>query len=674
MQTNTIIVADQSNSQKSDQESNTSDSNQPGVNGDKPGKRFNPVYWLYILLGTFLIYSLMSNQEGGLFGTLPEIEYTEFRAELENDNVQSVHVQGERIEGELKEPRPLNATENDTVTFENFVTYLPSFGDDNLLAMLEDRNVVVSAEPESENNWWYVLVFVLPLIFFGFIAYIFYQRFKSQGQGFLNIGKSKAKLQEDDKNDTTFDDVAGTEGAKKELREIIEFLKNPDRFEDLGAELPKGILLLGPPGTGKTLLARAVAGEADVPFFTITGSDFMEMFVGVGAKRVREMFKKAKEKAPSIIFVDEIDSIGRTRGAGLGGGHDEREQTLNQLLSELDGFEPNDNVVVIGATNRPDILDKALLRPGRFDRQINVDLPTQGTREAILKIHARNKSIGDDVDFESVARSTPGFSGADLENLLNEASFYAGRNKRKTIQMDDIEKARDKVMMGLKREGVKIGDREKKILAYHEAGHAIVAASLPNSDPLHKVTIIPRGKAMGVTQQFPEKEKYIYEKEYLLDRLAVFMGGRAAEQLIFDTATSGAQNDLKQVSELARKMVKDWGMSEHFGNLAFGNGDDEVFIGKEMGNQPKYSDSTAREIDEQVTAISQEAYKRAEETLKDNRDAFDKLAELLIVHEEVSGDVVSSLIKGEDVSLDTSKNGDTDAEENESEEDTEKSN
>ena len=342
--------------------------------------------------------------------------------------------------------------------------------------MLNNQDVAVSAEPESDSSWWYILAFLLPVILFGFIAYTFYQRFKAQGQGFFNIGKSKAKLQEDDGDRTTFDDVAGTEGAKKELSEIIEFLKNPDRFEKLGATLPKGILLLGPPGTGKTLLARAVAGEADVPFFTITGSDFMEMFVGVGAKRVREMFKNAKEKSPSIIFVDEIDSIGRTRGAGLGGGHDEREQTLNQLLSELDGFEPNENVVVIGATNRPDILDKALLRPGRFDRQISIDLPTQGAREKILKIHARNKSLGDDVDIKEVARGTPGFSGADLENLLNEASFHAGRNKRQTIQMDDIESARDKVMMGLKKEGVRISEREKKILAYHDAGHAIVAA------------------------------------------------------------------------------------------------------------------------------------------------------------------------------------------------------
>ncbi|MEX0994489.1 MAG: ATP-dependent zinc metalloprotease FtsH, partial [Balneolaceae bacterium] len=343
-----------------------------------------------------------------------------------------------------------------------------------------------------------------------FIGYMFFQRMQAQGQGMFNIGQNKAKLQDQSKQRTTFDDVAGLDGAKTELREEIEFLKNPDSFDMLGAKLPKGVLLIGPPGTGKTLLARAVAGEADVPFFTITGSDFMEMFVGIGAKRVRNMFKKAKEHAPSIIFIDEIDSIGRQRGAGLGGGHDEREQTLNQMLSELDGFEPNENVIVMAATNRPDILDKALLRPGRFDRQITVDLPTQNHRVEILKIHAKNKPMDESVDLEKIARGTPGFTGADLENLLNEASLNAGRDKRDKITMEDIEQARDKVMMGRKREGMQIDDEEKKLLAYHEAGHAIVAASLPNSDPIHKVTIIPRGRAMGATQQLPEKEKYLY--------------------------------------------------------------------------------------------------------------------------------------------------------------------
>jgi len=638
--------------------SNGDQSGNNKLNNQKPSKGINLVFWFYLIVGMFLLYTLMNNSGDGFFGSVPEIEYTEFRMELEQDNIESIHVQGERIEGTLKESQTLEISEDDTVRYDNFVTFLPSFGDDELFAMLEERNVTVSAEPESDSNWWYILAFILPAVIFGFIAYTFYQRFKAQGQGFFNIGKSKAKLQEESDDRTTFDDVAGVEGAKKELSEIIEFLRNPERFEKLGANLPKGILLLGPPGTGKTLLARAVAGEADVPFFTITGSDFMEMFVGVGAKRVREMFKNAKEKSPSIIFVDEIDSIGRKRGAGLGGGHDEREQTLNQLLSELDGFEQNDNVVVIGATNRPDILDKALLRPGRFDRQISVDLPTQGAREEILKIHARNKSIGDDVDFGKVARGTPGFTGADLENLLNEASFNAGRDERRTITMDDIEKARDKVMMGLKKEGVRISDREKKMLAYHEAGHAIVAASLQNSDPLHKVTIIPRGKAMGVTQQLPEKEKYIYEKDYLLDRLAVLMGGRAAEHLIFDTATSGAQNDLQQVSKLARKMIQEWGMSDEFGHLAFGSDQDEVFIGRDMGHRPEYSDSTAREIDEQVAAISKEAFKRAVNTLEEKKKAFDKLAELLIEHEEVPGEVVTSLIEGKEVTLGDKENDD----------------
>lgn len=667
-------MTDQSNNKNSSTDKSSEKGDQAGIKSpknNKPTGGVSLVFWFYLFVGMILLYALMTNSNGGFFGTVLEIEYSEFKTELQQDNVQSIHVQGERIEGTLKEPRTLETSRDDTLSYENFVTFLPSFGDDELSAMLEERNVTVSAEPESDSNWWYVLAFLLPVIIFGFIAYMFYQRFKAQGQGFFNIGKSKAKLQEEQegKDRTTFDDVAGTEGAKKELSEIIEYLKNPERFEELGAELPKGILLLGPPGTGKTLLARAVAGEADVPFFTITGSDFMEMFVGVGAKRVREMFKNAKEKSPSIIFVDEIDSIGRTRGAGLGGGHDEREQTLNQLLSELDGFEPNENVVVIGATNRPDILDKALLRPGRFDRQISIDLPTQGAREEILKIHARNKSLSDDVDLGKVARGTPGFSGADLENLLNEASFNAGRDERRTIKMEDIEKARDKVMMGLKKEGVRISDREKKMLAYHEAGHAIVAASLSHSDPLHKVTIIPRGKAMGITQQLPEKEKYIYEKDYLLDRLAVLMGGRAAEQLIFDTSTSGAQNDLQQVTKLARKMVKDWGMSDKFGHLAFGSGEEEVFIGREMGHKPEYSDPTARDIDEQVNAISREAYERAEKTLKDNRDAFDKLADLLIEHEEVSGDVVTSLIKGESFSIgdeDSDKNADKDKKQDDS--------
>jgi len=619
---------------------------------DKPGKYSrwtNLILWM--LFFTFL-FLWINSPEGGIFSPVPQIEYSEFREQLDQGNIEKVYVHGEEIRGELKKSVVLEATEEDTTEYENFITYLPSFGDDQLFQALEDQNVVVATEPESDFNWWNILFFGLPLLIFIYLGILFYQRMKSQGRGIFNIGKSKAKLQEPEKQDTRYDDVAGLDNAKKELREVIDFLKEPDRFEEIGAKLPKGILLVGPPGTGKTLLARAVAGEADVPFYSISGSDFMEMFVGVGAKRIRDMFKKAKERSPSIIFIDELDSIGRRRGAGLGGGHDEREQTLNQLLSELDGFEPTENVVVIAATNRPDILDKALLRPGRFDRRITVNIPTQKARLEILKIHAKNKQLADDVDMEDVARSTPGFSGADLENLLNEASLYAGREKRKKIKMKDIDKARDKVMMGLEREGVQIDSEEKKMLAYHEAGHALVAAVLPHSDPIHKVSIIPRGKAMGVTQQFPEKEKYIYRKEYLMDRLAVIMGGRAAEELVFETATSGAKDDLQQVAKLSRKMVLEWGMSERFQHLSFGGEEEEVFLGRDMSRKQVYSDSTAREIDEEVQKITKEAFNRALDTLKKHRDVLDNVAERLLEKEEIPGDEVKKLLNDSDDNTD----------------------
>ena len=613
----------------------------PGAQGSTFGRKIG--YFYLFLFGFLLIWLFMGE---GMFEDRAEIDYSQFRSLLSQENVEKVHVQGGEIRGELREPAQLQFAQNDTTHYQQFKTFIPSFGDDQLLAILDQYNVTVSAEPESQGYWWYFLIFSMPLVLILIIGYIFYQRMQASGKGMMSIGQSKAKLHDPSKNKTKFDDVAGQEGAKTELREVIEFLKNPEHFKELGAKLPKGLLLVGPPGTGKTLLARAAAGEAGVPFFSITGSDFMEMFVGVGAKRVREMFKKAKEASPSIIFVDEIDSIGRSRGAGLGGGHDEREQTLNQLLSELDGFEPSENVIVIAATNRPDILDKALLRPGRFDRQITIDLPSQEAREDILKIHARNKPMAKDVDLEKISRATPGFSGADLENLLNEAALYAGRDKRKKVANADIESARDKVLMGLEREGMKIDDEEQKILAYHEAGHALVAAVLPNADPVHKVTIIPRGRAMGVTQQLPKKEKYLYNKEYMLDRLAVIMGGRAAEQLIFNTSTSGAQNDLQQVSKMARKMVMDWGMSEKFTHLSFGSNQEEVFLGREMSKQREYSDATAREIDEEVQSISREAYMMALNTLIDNRSVLDKIAEGLIEKEEMPGEEVLRLLNG----------------------------
>lgn len=614
------------------------------MKGKKPG---NYSSWMNLLLWVLFfafIFTWLQSPEGGIFSQSTEVSYSEFREQLQDGNVESIHVQGEQIRGELKESRTLATTQDDTSRYESFITYIPSFGDEALFEILEEQNVAISSEPVSDFNWLTVLLFGLPVLLFLYLGFMFYQRMKAQGQGIFNIGKSKAKLQEPEKQDTTFDDVAGLDNTKKELEEVIQFLKNPKQFEEIGAKLPKGLLMVGPPGTGKTLLARAVAGEAEVPFFSISGSDFMEMFVGVGAKRIRDMFKKAKDKSPSIIFIDELDSIGRRRGAGLGGGHDEREQTLNQLLSELDGFEPTENVVVIAATNRPDILDKALLRPGRFDRRITVDMPTQQSRVKILEIHARNKPLADDVDLVRVAKSTPGFSGADLENLLNEASLYAGRDKRKKVRMSDIDKARDKVMMGLEREGVQISDEEKKMLAYHEAGHALVAAVLPYSDPIHKVTIIPRGKAMGVTQQFPEKEKYIYRREYLLDRLAVIMGGRAAEDLIFQTSTSGAQDDLKQVSKLSRRMVLQWGMSDRFQHISLGSDEEEVFLGRDMSRKREYSDSTAREIDKEVQKITNEAFERAISTLKENRDVLEQVAELLLEKEEISGEEVDKLL------------------------------
>ncbi|NGP89211.1 ATP-dependent zinc metalloprotease FtsH [Fodinibius halophilus] len=636
---------------KNQQQKNKDSKNNKGIQGPG-GKHQYTFYW--IVIAALLGFWLFSSQSGGFLGGPPTIDYSEFRSQIKNDNVEKVTIRGEQIEGKLEQRTALNASQNDTTRYKSFITYLPSFGDEKLMTMLEEHEVQVQTLPKSNFNWWTVLLWGIPLAFLVLIGLQFFRQMKMQGQNMFKIGESKAKLQDAEKVDTTFDDVAGLKGAKTELQEIISFLKHPDKFDSLGGEIPKGVLMVGPPGTGKTLLARAVAGEAGVPYFTITGSDFMEMFVGVGAKRVRDMFEKAKEKSPAIIFIDEIDSIGRKRGAGLGGGHDEREQTLNQLLSELDGFEPNAGVVVMGATNRPDILDKALLRPGRFDRQITVHLPTQEHREQILEIHAKNKKLSDQVDLEEIARSTPGFSGADLHNLLNEAALIAARYKRKSIEQQDIDQARDKVMMGLKREGIRLSDHEKKLLAYHEAGHAIVAAVLPNADPIHKVTVIPRGKAMGVTMQLPEKEKLLYEKKYMLDRMAVMMGGRAAENLIFDTATSGAENDLKQIRTLARKMVLDWGMSEEFNNIAFGSQREQVFLGEQMGNPKEYSEDTAQKVDQEVKRILVQAYDRAMETITENREILDRLADELIEHEEVPGKKVMEWLNG---SLDKDKDG-----------------
>jgi len=629
-------VADQ-NSQKDRQ--NGSGLPKGGPSGTGRGRLI-----IWVIAGTLL--ALWAYSYWGMGPTGGErISYSEFRTQLKQENVQRVVVEGNTINGELKS-QATRTEQGNTVEYQKFVTYLPSFGDEQLMELLEAQNVNVVTEPQSTFPWGLVIMGLLPVLLLFGVGYIFLRRMQSQGQGLFSVRQSKAELYDKDEEDTTFDDVAGADSAKEELEEIIKFLKAPKRFEGLGGKVPKGVLLVGPPGTGKTLLARAVAGEADVPFFSVSGSDFMEMFVGVGASRVRDMFSEAKETSPAIIFIDELDSIGRKRGAGLGGGNDEREQTLNQLLSELDGFEENEGVIVMAATNRPDILDSALTRPGRFDRQITVDLPTQKARYEILKIHARNKPLSDDVDLDEIARSTPGFSGADLENLLNEAALLAGRYEHEAIQASDIEEARDKVMMGLKRDGLVLDDEEKRLLAYHEAGHAIVAAVLPNADPVHKVTIVPRGQAMGVTQQLPEKDKYLYRLDYILDRLAVIMGGRAAEELIFDTATSGAENDLKQVRKMARKMVLDWGMGDQFKHIALGEDQGNVFLGEELAKGREYSDVTAREVDEEIRRISENAFDRATETLTENREAFDQLADMLIEREEVPGKDVLKLVNG----------------------------
>ena len=573
-----------------------------------------------------------------------QISYTEFRAQVDDGNVESITVVGDEIRGSLSQPAQTRVDGTQT-QYRDFLTYMPSFGDEQLFSRLQEQGVQVSSEPESDFSWWAVLLNVLPFLLLIWLGYLFFSRMRSQGQNIFSMGQSKAKAFDvEEEERTTFDDVAGLQNAKKELEEIIEFLKDPDRFQSLGGEIPRGVLLVGPPGTGKTLMARAVAGEADVPFFNMTGSDFMEMLVGVGASRIRDLFEEAKKNSPSIIFIDELDSIGRRRGAGLGGGHDEREQTLNQLLSEMDGFEPTHEVVVMAATNRPDILDPALLRPGRFDRRVRVDLPTKIARKEILELHAREKPLSDDVDLDEIARGTPGFSGADLKNLLNEAALLAAREEKDAIEKEDVEAARDKVMMGLERENLALDDEERKLLAYHEGGHAVLAAVLSHADPLHKVTIVPRGRAMGVTQQLPEKDKYIYREEYIVDRLAVMMGGRAAEDLVMETATSGAENDLKQATQLARKMVLDWGMSDRFKDIAFGGDKQNVFLGEEIAQQRQYSDETARDVDEEIQGILSAAYTRAMDTLRENREGLDRLADTLLQKEELEAEEVFELL------------------------------
>lgn len=582
--------------------------------------RLNPLQknialWLVISLVFVLLYHLF-NQPKNTPGTLI---FSDFVSTVEKGQVTEVTIQGENISGKLADGKA-------------FKTYMPK--DAQLIQLFREKNVRVSAKPVEDSPWYMnILISWFPMLLLIGIWIFFMRQMQSGGGKAMAFGKSKARLVTDKSKKVTFADVAGVDEAKAELEEVIDFLRDPKKFTRLGGRLPKGLLLVGQPGTGKTLLARAIAGEADVPFLSISGSDFVEMFVGVGASRVRDLFNQGKKNAPCIIFIDEIDAVGRHRGAGLGGGHDEREQTLNQLLVEMDGFESNEGVILVSATNRPDVLDPALLRPGRFDRQVMVPLPDIKGREKILEVHAKKSPLDEDVKFGVIARGTPGFSGADIENLVNEAVLYAARFGKDKVNMSDFEFAKDKVLMGVERKSMVISDEEKRNTAYHESGHALVAKLLPGTDPIHKVTIIPRGRALGLTQQLPEDEKHTYPKKYLLNNIAILLGGRAAEELILKDFTTGAGNDIERATDLARKMVCEWGMSETMGPLAYGKKEEQIFLGREFATHKDYSEDTAKRIDQEVTKIVSSSYERAKQLLIDHMHILNKIASELLEKE-----------------------------------------
>lgn len=577
------------------------------------------------------------------------ISYTEFIEQLDAGNIGSVTIRKLQVSGEFVEDVHIKTPgARKAVAVKRFVTFLPSFQGEGLISKLEEKKVTINVESQQESVLWQILIGVLPWVLI-IAIWIFIMRRTQQVQGgpggLFSFGASKAKLYDVKKPKVTFKDVAGMDNVKQELRETIEFLKDPARFRRLGAKVPKGVLLVGPPGTGKTLLARATAGEAGVSFYSISASEFIEMFVGVGASRVRDLFKKAKDSQPSIIFIDELDAVGRTRGTGLGGGHDEREQTLNQLLSELDGFEPHEEVIVMAATNRPDVLDPALLRPGRFDRHIIIDRPGWKERRAILEIHVRGKVLARDVDLDIIAKGTPGMTGADLENLANEAALVASRKNKDSIDKNDFEEAKDIILMGSVREET-ISDREKRITAYHEAGHTLVAWSLPNTDPIHKVSILPRGMAMGVTQLLPEEDRHYYPKSYLMSKLSVALAGRVAEKIVFDDVSSGAHSDLKEATSLAEKMVAQWGMSDAVGPLNLGRGEEHPFLGRELAQPKRYSEEMAWIMDQEIRKLILEAEATAEEILVKNRNVLDTLAETLVKEETLDRSEIEKIIKG----------------------------
>lgn len=592
------------------------------------------IAWFLIIITAIVLANWIFTRNMGRV----ELSYSEFMDKLEKGEILEVTIVENEIRGTLKNPieRP------NGLKVKNFKTLVP-YPDPDLVGKLVEKGILVKAK--KKQVFWEMALGYLPWLILLVIFWIFIMRqFQSGPNRAFSFGKSRVKILAEDRPKVTFDDVAGVEEAKEELREVIEFLKNPEKFRRLGARIPKGVLLLGPPGTGKTLLAKAVAGEAKVPFLSISGSDFVELFVGVGAARVRDLFEQAKRHAPCIVFIDEIDAVGRLRGAGLGGGHDEREQTLNQLLVEMDGFDTSEGVVVMAATNRPDILDPALLRPGRFDRQIVVGRPDVKGREQILKIHSRNVPLAEDVDLSKIARATPGFSGADLANLVNEAALLAARAGRDKVTMADFEEAKDKVIMGIARKSMVLSESEKKLIAYHESGHALVSKFLPGTDPIHKVTIIPRGRALGVTEQLPVDDRHIYRKSYLMNKLSVMLGGRVAEQVVFGEESTGAGDDLERATELARKMVCEWGMSEKLGPVTMGKVEEEVFIGRELGVKKNYSEEIARLIDEEVRNLVMEAEKRAREIIETNIDKLHSLANALLERESLSGEEIDEIL------------------------------
>ncbi|HTG00159.1 MAG TPA: ATP-dependent zinc metalloprotease FtsH [Nitrospirota bacterium] len=593
----------------------------------------NAFYKNLALILLFIVVSvLIFNLFNPVSPSLVQIPFSDIMDKINNNEVNDVTIKGTEMTGNLK-------------TGKSFKTNLPEYPD--LVKDLRAKGIKINAEPVKESAWYNFLVVWAPLILMALWFLFIMRNMQMGGNKALSFGKSKARLLNESSKKVTFSEVAGMDEAKVEVQEIIEILKDPQKFQKLGGKIPKGVLLVGPPGTGKTLLARAIAGEAGVPFLSISGSDFVEMFVGVGASRVRDLFEQGKKNAPCIIFIDEIDAVGRHRGAGLGGGHDEREQTLNQLLVEMDGFESNEGVILVAATNRPDVLDPALLRPGRFDRQVVIPRPDLNGRIGVLKVHTQKIKLAPQVDLEAIARGTPGLSGAELANLVNEAALLAGRAGKTQVENDDFDRAKDKILMGLERKTMIISDEEKKNTAYHEAGHTMVAKLIPGTDPVHKVSIIPRGMALGVTLQLPTADRYSYDRDHLLNNIAILLGGRAAEEIALQHMTTGAGNDIERATALARKMVTEWGMSDKLGPLAYGKKEEQIFLGREIAQHRDYSEHTAIAIDEEVKRIVSDNYEKAKKLISDRRETLDRLTKALLEKETLDGPEIDAIVNGQ---------------------------